>query len=134
MTIPQQVSSIFEHPFFKQAVVAYMAGNEADLRHLLSEIHIHTYLTVSSDCARAFRLNKRANDPEILASIKDVAPPSGLDLRLPIPVYQEPICRVVPLMVVKTNRRFPKINLSPNQLEFLFPVKTKTPTFLQIEA
>lgn len=129
MTIQNQVSAIFEHPYFKQGVRNYVSGDKSDLSHLFSEAFIHCYLVVAQNCGREFRLNKWATHPVTYSAIKDIPPPVNLDLRLPIPLpFEEPVCKVVPLKIVK---RYPKANHTPNQLEFLFPILNKASCILQ---
>lgn len=134
MTIGNQVSAIFEHPFFKQAVKAYSLGNEKDLKFIFQNLMTHTYLTVAQDCGRAFRLNKWGNHPEIYAAIKDVSPPTSLNLYMPIPpVIVEKECKVVPLKVIKQHKIIKRV-YGPNQLELLFPILNKKASRLLQEA
>lgn len=121
MTIQNQVSTIFEHPFLKQAVRNYVSGNDKDLKHVFSEVFIHTYLTVSQNCGRAFRLNKWATHPVIYSAIKEVEPPTNLDVRLPIPEpYIEPVCKVVSFSI----KRHVKPKFFANQLQLFSEIET----------
>lgn len=122
MTITATVKYLLEHPFFKQAIIAYNRGDDKDIQYVLQELQIHTWLTVAKDCSVAFRQNKRANDPQIIEAIRDVEPPTSLDIRFPIPLKQEH-CKVITLSPpkVKHHKSF-KIE---NQLELVFSYKTK---------
>lgn len=127
MDITNQVTSIFEHPYFKQSIRKYNNGDDKDLRHVIRESIIHTYLTVAMNCGRAFKMNKWANHPEIYAAIKDITPPTNLDLRLPIPpIIEEDKCIVVPLKVKAKTYKF---KIIANQLEL--PFLPKAPRILQ---
>lgn len=120
MTITATVKYLLEHPFFKQAIIAYNRGDDKDIQHVLQELQIHTWLTVAKDCSVAFRHNKRANDPQIIEAIREVQPPTTLDIRLPIPIKQEH-CKVITLPKVRIHKSF-KIE---NQLELTFTYKQK---------
>ena len=126
MTISANSDYILEHPFLKQAIANFNRGDIKDLKYLISEIHIHTWLTVSNDCAVAFRQNKRLNNPEILSAIRDIPPPVKLSLHLPIPLKTEE-CKVVAL---STKTHPIKNHKIANQLEFDFTIKTKRPRSL----
>jgi hypothetical protein len=129
MTIPEQVSKLFEHPYFKQAVRQYSSGNTANLEYVFSAVMVHTHQTTRGECIKEYRRNKWFNFPEIVTAMKELAFPANINYELPIPqIEDEPICRVVPLMVVK---RHPKINHTPNQLELAFPNLNKASRILQ---
>ena len=84
MTITAQIAYIKEHPFYEVAM-----HDEAAMEKLLFEVMLHTYLTCSANCARAYRHARRMNGPQVVEAIRDCPPPSNLDLRLPIPVLDE---------------------------------------------
>lgn len=138
MTIKNQVAAITEHPFFKQAVKAYLEGSDKDFKHIFSELMVHTWLTVAQDCGRAFRMNKWANHPEIYAAIKDVAPPTTLYLKLPIPMpvekpIEQPVedpCKVIPIKRVTVKRKEP----IADQLQMPFPTNNEASHDIQQEA
>lgn len=94
MTINQNTAYILEHPFTKKAVKEFLSGKEKDLRFLIEIIQVDIYQEVAMCCARAFRANKKENYPDVEAAIRDVAPPTRLSCRLPIPL-PDPICKVV---------------------------------------
>ncbi len=87
MTINAQIAYIKSHPFFAEAM-----RDEAAMDLLLFEVMFHTYSVASGNCARAYRVSRRMNGPQIVEAIRDCPPPCNLDLRLPIP---EPVCVVV---------------------------------------
>lgn len=124
MNITQTIDYILIHPFTIEALNKYHLGDDKDLRFLLSELQIHNWLTVSKNCSNVYRQNKRLNSPIIFDAIKDIAPPSNLDLRLPFVIKTE-VCKVVPML---PKVKLPKNFIIPNQLEFEFcTIKQKKP-------
>lgn len=129
MTIPEQVAKLFEHPYLKQAIRHYSSGNDVDLKYVFSAVMVHTHQTTRDHCVKEYRRNKWFNFPEIVTALKELPFPSNINYELPIPaITDEPICKVVPLTVVK---RYPKINHTPNQLELAFPILNKASRILQ---
>lgn len=128
MTIPEQVSKLFEHPYFKQAVRRYEAGNVSDLQYVFSAIMVHTHQTTRDHCVKEYRRNKWFNFPEIVTALKELPFPANINYELPIPpitdepIVKEVVCKVVPLRIVK---KYPKINHTPNQLVLAFPIFSK---------
>lgn len=91
MTITQNIAYIKSHPYY-----ALARTDESAMDKLLFEVMFHTYTVVAGNCARAFRCSKGMNTPQIVEAIREVAPPSNLDIRLPIP----PPIEVIPVCVV----------------------------------
>ena len=122
MTISQNSEYAIEHPYTKKAVRDFIAGDITALKRIFDILQIDTYQEVAVLCTKAYKTNKKENFPVIEEAIRDVAPPSRLNLRLPIPPPQE-VCIVVPMEVVKKPR--PTITKCiVNQLALIFPEKT----------
>lgn len=122
MKITDQISSILEHPFAKEAIVKYNLGDDKDLRHLLFEIFTHTWLTVNENVLKVYRQNKRLNYPLIIEAIQECPPPTNLALKLPFVAKIEhcKIVTLVPKIKIHKNYRI------PNQLEIDFKTKKAT--------
>lgn len=127
MTITKNAESILEHPYLKEAIEQFQQGNTKDMRHLLSELATHVYLTVASNCAKVYRGEvKNHNIPIVYGYIKDICPPTNLDIRLPIPPPKPKVeCKVVKLT--------PKVKgyKDPKQLEIQFKANKKAPTLAE---
>lgn len=131
MTIAEQVSKLFEHPYFKQAVRQYSSGSTGNLQYVFSAVMVHTHQTTRDHCVKEYRRNKWFNFPEIVTALKELPFPPSINYELPIPQIEaeiDPICKVVPLRIFK---KYPKVNHTPNQLELAFPILNKASRILQ---
>lgn len=122
MTIQKTVDYVLNQPFTKQALDRYHKGDDKDLRHLLSELQIHSWQIVSANACRVYGQNKRRKSNEIMQEIKEMPPPENLSILLPfVATIKE--CIVVPLVAKVKLAKGYKV---PNQLEIDFK-KEKPP-------
>lgn len=82
-TIKQQSKLIIEHPFFKNCLEKASKGDFSDFERLFMEIQAHCWEKVALDASRVYGHYRRANSCEIKKEIRDMPPPTTLDLRLP---------------------------------------------------
>jgi hypothetical protein len=113
MTIKQQIRAIMEHPFYREAL-----HDSKCMERLLFEVMFEVYGTVSANCSRAYRMVKRMNTPEIISAIRDIEPPSNLDIRLPIPQARQStpvvVMQVAHVSQPELRIRYPKHPVSPH--------------------
>lgn len=117
MTIKAQVEYMMNHPYMPVA----MRDRDA-MEKLLFETIFHTYSVCSANAAKMFRMNKWLNTPEIYTAIRDIEPPSNLDVRMPIPLPEDE-CLVVPMKklpeIVYIEPKKIRVKLSPNPFQIL---------------
>ena len=94
MNIKKQVAYILEHPYTKEAIAKAQAGDTEMLAHLLSEVHIHSYLTVGSNALRTYRLNKKSGSFVIIDELRCMPPPDNLNIKLPFIEKATPVLEV----------------------------------------
>lgn len=82
-TIKQQSKLIIEHPFFKQCLEKAKNGDFSDFERLFLEVQAHCWERVALDASRVYGHYRRANSCDIKKEIRDMPPPTSLDLRLP---------------------------------------------------
>lgn len=117
MTIGQNSEYVLEHPFTKRAIKSYLNGNSKDFKFILDLLQIDVYQEVAGLCTKAFKCNKKENYPQIEEAIREVQPPTRLNVKLPIP---SPECIVVTMKTKSGNRQ--RI-INPFQLEIDFTKK-----------
>jgi hypothetical protein len=118
MTISQTSEYVLEHPFTKKAIKEACQGNFKNIKFILDLLQIDTYQEVAGLCAKAFKSKRGQNNPIIEEAIREVEPPTKLNIRLPIP---PPECIVV-VMKGKIGRYRLRI-INPYQLEIDFAQK-----------
>ena len=106
-TIKQQSKLIIEHPFFKNCLKKAEKGDFTDFERLFVEIQAHCWEKVSLEASRVYGQYRRANSCDIKKEIREMPPPTTLDLRLPI-VKSETIITV--------NKAKKQIKIINNQL------------------
>ena len=106
-TIKQQSKLIIEHPFFKNCLKKAEMGDFSDFERLFMEIQAHCWEKVSLDASRVYGQYRRANSCDIKKEIRDMPPPTTLDLRLPF-VKSETI--------ISVNKAKKQITITNNQL------------------
>ncbi len=129
MTISQNSGYVLEHPYTKKAARDFLSGDMAAMKFIFDLLQIDMYQETAVLCSKAYKLNKKENFPIVEAAIRDVAPPSRLNVRLPIPPPMEP-CKVVPLSVVKKPKVPTRVAIQ-NQLSISFPVSNKKASLLK---
>ena len=82
-TLKQQAKLIIEHPFFKQSLENAQNGDFSGFERILMESMLHTWERCSLDASRIYGQFRRANSCDIKKEIRDMPPPTTLDLRLP---------------------------------------------------
>jgi hypothetical protein len=88
-TIKQQSKLIIEHPFFEDCLKKANAGDFSGFERLFLEVQAHIWEKVALDASRVYGQYRRANSCDIKKEIRDMPPPTTLDLRLPF-VKNEP--------------------------------------------
>jgi len=82
-TIKQQSKLIIEHPFFEDCLKRANEGDFSGFERLFYELQAHTWERWSLDASRIYGQFRRANSCDIKKEIRDMPPPTTLDLRLP---------------------------------------------------
>lgn len=88
-TVKQQTKLIIEHPFFKESLNKIINGDTSGFERLLMETMLHVWEKAALDASRVYGQYRRANSCDIKKEIRDMPPPTTLDLRLPF-VKNEP--------------------------------------------
>lgn len=117
MTIGQNSDYVLAHPFTKRAIKQALSGNAKDLKFIFDLLQIDIYQEVAGLCTRAYKCNKKENFPQIEEAIREVEPPTRLNIKLPIPM---PECIVVTMKTKSGNRQ--RI-VNPFQLQIDFNKK-----------
>jgi hypothetical protein len=118
MTISQNSQYVLEHPFTKRALKSACHGNLKDIKFIFDLLQIDTYQEVANLCTKAFKSKRGQNNPIIEEAIREVEPPTRLNIKLPIP---PPDCIVVTMKTVNGLHR--KRIFNPQQLEIDFTKK-----------
>lgn len=82
-TVKEQTKLILEHPFFKQSLQQAQVGDMSGFERLFMEISLHTWEKCSLAASRCYGQWHRANHMTVKKEIRDMPPPTNLDLRLP---------------------------------------------------
>lgn len=82
-TIVQQSKAILEHPFFKHCLELAQIGDMSGFERLFYEIGSHYWEINSLNCSRVYGQWHRANHCDTKREIRNCAPPTNLNLRLP---------------------------------------------------
>lgn len=85
-SIREQTSLIFKHPYFKFALEKAAEGDLSPMERLLLEVMCHTWEKCALESSRVYGRHHRLNHMDIKRELRDMAPPTGLDLKLPVPV------------------------------------------------
>lgn len=120
MTISQNSDYVLAHPFTKRAIMAACTGDFKDLKFILDILQIDIYQETASICTKAFKSNKKENYPQIEEAIREVSPPTRLNVKLPIP---EPECIVVSIKAKPKSNPHRILIKNPQQLEIDFSQK-----------
>lgn len=117
-TVKEQTKLILEHPFFKQSLQQAQVGDMSGFERLFMEISLHTWEKCSLQAARTYGIWHRGNHMTVKKEIRDMPPPTNLDLRLPfVQPKQESRSQVF-----KISRKPIKVQVNnPNQLLLNFP-------------
>jgi len=127
VTISQNSDYVLAHPFTKRALKSACAGDLKDLKFIFDLLQIDIYQETASLCTKAFRTNKKENYPQIEEAIREVSPPTRLNVKLPIP----PVECIVVSIKKKAKTANPKIFIkNPWQLEIDFA--QKKPLFQEV--
>lgn len=118
MTITQNTEYVLAHPFTKRAIKSALSGDFKDLKFIFDVLQIDTYQETAALCTRAFRLNKKENFPQVEEAIREVPPPTRLNVKLPIPL---PECIVITMKTKRGGHRM--VLKNPFQLEIDFVQK-----------
>lgn len=106
-TVKQQAKLIIEHPYFKDSLRRANNGDTSGFERLLMETMLHCWEKVSLDASRVYGQYRRANSCDIKKEIREMPPPTTLDLRLPF-VKSETI--------ISVNKEKKQITITNNQL------------------
>lgn len=82
-TIVQQSKAIIEHPFFKHCLELAQNGDMSGFERLFYEYGSHVWEINSLNASRVYGQWHRANHCDTKREIRNCAPPTNLDLRLP---------------------------------------------------
>jgi len=120
-TVKEQTKLILEHPFFKQSLQQAQVGDMSGFERLFMEISLHTWEKCSLAASRCYGQWHRANHMTVKKEIRDMPPPTNLDLRLPfVQPKQESRSQVF-----KTTHKHIRVQVhNPNQLLFTFTVES----------
>jgi len=119
-TVKEQTKLILEHPFFKQSLQEAQEGDLSGLERVFMEAMLHTWEKNSLAASRTYGTWHRANHCLVKKELRDMPPPTNLDLRLPF-VQPKPQSRT---QVFKTNHRHIRVQVNnPNQLLITFTVE-----------
>lgn len=119
-TVKEQTKIILEHPFFKQSLQQAQVGDMSGFERLFMEISLHTWEKCSLAASRCYGQWHRANHMTVKKEIRDMPPPTNLDLRLP---FVKPKKEVRSQSVKMTNKKN-KLKVHHNeQLLFTFTVE-----------
>lgn len=89
MTFKETTEYVFRHPFFKEAMRKFLSGDPTDLKDVFTQAQIHVYQTTTRSAAKEYGRNKWGQHEDIRDKIRDLPPPTTLDLYLPIPMQPE---------------------------------------------
>lgn len=104
-TIKQQSKLIIEHPFFKQCLEKAKNGDFSDFERLFLEVQAHVWERVALDASRVYGQYRRANSCDIKKEIRDMPPPTGLDLRLPFVSCTEKKIKKIKIDIVNNDNQ-----------------------------
>jgi len=93
VNISQTSDYVLQHPFTKRAIRRAISGDSRDLKFIFDLLQIDTYQETAALCTRTFRKYKNENYPIIEKEIREVSPPTRLNIHLPIP--EEPILLII---------------------------------------
>lgn len=117
-TICEQSKLILEHPFFNECLEKAKTNDMSGFDRLFYELSAHIWERCSLQAARTYGIWHRGNHCLVKKEIRDMPPPTNLDLRLPfVQPKQESRSQVF-----KISRKPIKVQVNnPNQLLLNFP-------------
>jgi len=116
-SIKEQTKLILEHPFFRESLEKANVGDMSGFERLFMEITAHTWEKCSLAASRCYGQWHRANHCLVKKELRDMPPPTNLDLRLPF-VQPKQESRT---QVFKLSRKPIRTQVNnPNQLCFNF--------------
>lgn len=115
--IREQGRLILNHPYFADCLEKATNGDFSGFERLFYEIQSHTWEVCSLSSSRCYGNWHRGNSCDIKRELRNLPPPTTLDLRLPIPPPKEKIQIIIPITKHKARLRWE----DPNQLLIPFP-------------
>jgi hypothetical protein len=82
-TICEQSKLILEHPFFNECLEKANRNDMSGFERLFYELSAHTWEKCSLAAARTYGIWHRGNHMTVKKELRDMPPPTNLDLRLP---------------------------------------------------
>jgi hypothetical protein len=119
-TIVEQGKLIIQHPFFEECLDKANRGDMSGFERLFLELTAHCWEKCSLASSRTYGTWHRANHMLIKKELRDMPPPTNLNLRLPFvkPKQESSI------HAFKTTHRHIRVQVhNPNQLLFTFTVE-----------
>lgn len=113
-TVKQTSAFILSHPYFRFALQKMEKGDSSAFERLLLEYGLHIWERCALDASRIYGQYHRLNHCDIKKEIRNMAPPGGLDLRLPAVEVQKkeaiikPIKKKKPLITTQLSIQFPE--------------------------
>lgn len=89
MNFKETTEYIFKHPFFKEAILKFKNGDPSDLKEIFTQTQIEVWETTCRNAAKEYGRNKWGQHQDIREKIRELPPPTTLDLYLPIPIQPE---------------------------------------------
>jgi hypothetical protein len=119
-TICEQSKLILEHPFFNECLEKANRNDMSGFERLFYEMSAHIWEKCSLQASRTYGNWHRSNHCLVKKELRDMPPPTNLDLRLPF-VQPKPQSRT---QVFKTNHKHIRLQVNnPNQLLITFTVE-----------
>jgi hypothetical protein len=116
-TIVEQGKLIIQHPFFAECLEKANNGDMSGFERLFYEVQSHCWERCSLQSARTYGIWHRGNHMTVKKELRDMPPPTNLDLRLP---FVQPKQESRP-QVFKLSRKTIRTQVNnPNQLCFNF--------------
>lgn len=89
MNFKETTDHVFKHPFFKEAMRKFMEGDPKDLKDIFTQAQIHVWDTTTRIAAKQYGQVKWGQWDDIKTKLRELPPPTTLDLYLPIPQQPE---------------------------------------------
>lgn len=116
-TICEQSKLIIKHPFFNECLKKANTGDMSGFERLFLEVSAHIWEKSALSASKTYGTWHRSNHCLIKNELREMPPPTNLDLRLPF-VRPEP---KKPTAVLKSIGKAIKKMANPNQLKISFP-------------
>jgi hypothetical protein len=118
-TVKEQTKLILQHPFFKHSLEKANIGDFSGFERLFMELSLHTWEKCSLQASRTYGNCHRLNHCDIKRELRDIPPPTTLDIRLPF-VQPKKENRLKSVKISHTKVRVQANN--PNQLCINFEI------------